>query len=67
MSAGKKYHVPTTISCGKQRQNTELDRQSPKKWDKTDILIEIHQFHKYGVRIDGSGRVTTMNRKFLRK
>lgn len=38
----------------------------PNKWDKTGIIIEVRQFHQYVVRVDGSGRVTLRNRKFLR-
>ena len=39
----------------------------PTKWDKTGIVTEIRQFDQYIVRIDGSGRATLRNRKFLRK
>ena len=39
----------------------------PTKWDKTGIVIEVRQFDQYVVRMDGSGRVTLRNRKFLRK
>ena len=39
----------------------------PKKWDKTGIVVEVRQFDQYVVRVDGSGRVTLRNRKFLRK
>ena len=38
----------------------------PTKWDKTGIIIEVRQFDQYVVRVDGSGRVTLRNRKFLR-
>ena len=37
------------------------------KWDRTGIVIEVRQFHQYLIRIDGSGRQTLRNRKFLRK
>ena len=37
------------------------------KWDKTGIVIEVRQFDQYVVKVDGSGRVTLRNRKFLRK
>ena len=30
----------------------------PNKWDRTGIVIEVHQFHQYLTRIDGSGRQT---------
>ena len=39
----------------------------PMKWDKTGIVIEVRQFDRYVVRVDGSGRITIRNRKFLRK
>ena len=38
-----------------------------KRWDKTGVVIEVRQYHQYVIRMDGSGRVTTRNRKFLRK
>ena len=39
----------------------------PTKWDKTGIVIEVRQFDQYVIHIDGSGTMTTRNRKFLRK
>ena len=39
----------------------------PTKWDKTGMVVEVRQFDQYVVRVDGSGRVTLRNRKFLRK
>ena len=39
----------------------------PNKWDKTGLVIEVRQFDQYLVRMDGSGRVSLRNRKFLRK
>ena len=40
---------------------------NPTKWDRTGIVVEVRQYDQYVVRIDGSGRVTLRNRKFLRK
>ena len=40
---------------------------NPRKWDKTGLVIEVRQHDQYVARIDGSGRVTLRNRKFLRK
>lgn len=40
---------------------------NPRKWDKTGVVIEVKQHNQYVVRVDGSGRVTLRNRKFLRK
>ena len=39
----------------------------PMKWDKTGVVIEVRQFDQYVIRVDGSGRVTLRNRRFLRK
>ena len=39
----------------------------PTKWDKTVIVIKVHQFDRYIVRVDSLGRSTTHDRKFLRK
>ena len=39
----------------------------PTKWDRTGLVIEVRQFDQYVIRVDGSGRVTLRNRKFLRK
>ena len=40
---------------------------NPKKWDKTGMVTEIKQFDQYVIRVDGSRRMTTGNRQFLRK
>jgi len=39
----------------------------PTKWDKTGTVVEVRQFDQYVLRVDGSGRVTLRNRKFLRR
>ncbi|XP_014670775.1 PREDICTED: uncharacterized protein K02A2.6-like [Priapulus caudatus] len=39
----------------------------PNKWDKTGSIVEVRQHDQYAIKIDGSGRVTLRNRKFLRK
>jgi len=39
----------------------------PLKWDKTGHVVEVKQFDQYIVKMDGSGRTTLRNRKFLRK
>jgi hypothetical protein len=40
---------------------------NPKKWDYTGVVVEVRQFDQYVIRVDGSGRVTLRNRRFLRK
>ena len=39
----------------------------PTRWDMTGIVIEVRQFDQYVTRVDGSGRITIRNRKFLRR
>ena len=39
----------------------------PTRWDKTGVVIEVRQFDQYVTRVDGSGRITIRNRKFLRR
>ena len=38
----------------------------PNKWDKSGVVVECKPFNQYVVKIDGSGRLTMRNRKFLR-
>ena len=40
---------------------------SPIKWDRTGIITEVNPHDQYTIKIDGSGRLTTRNRKFLRQ
>ena len=39
----------------------------PLKWDRTGRVIEERQYDQYAIRVDGSGRITIWNRKFLRQ
>ena len=41
--------------------------QHPNKWDRTGTVVEVKQHDQYQVKVDGSGRVTLRNRRFLRK
>ena len=38
----------------------------PLRWDRTGLVVEVRQFDQYGVKIDGTGRITFRNRKHLR-
>ena len=40
---------------------------NPTKLDKTGLVIEVRQFDQYVIKVDGSGRITIRNRKFLRQ
>ena len=39
----------------------------PSRWDITGVIVETRPFDQYVVKIHGSGRLTTRNRKFLRQ
>ena len=41
--------------------------QHPNKWDHTGTVVEVKHHDQYQVKVDGSGRVTLRNRRFLRK
>ena len=58
--------IPPLQVCDRVRIQNQTGPH-PNKWDRTDIVIEVRQFHQYLIRIDGSGRQTLRNRKFLRK
>ena len=40
---------------------------SPRRWDKTGTIMECKDFDQYLVKVDGTGRLTLRNRKFLRR
>ena len=48
-------------------RNPKPERLHPTKFHRSGVIVEVRQFDQYVVRIDGSGRVTLRNRKFLRK
>ena len=39
----------------------------PKKWDKTGRIVQAGDNNQYVVKVEGSGRLTLCNRKYLRK
>ena len=39
---------------------------SKKRWHCTGVVLEVQPHDKYVVKVDGTGRVTTRNRRFLR-
>jgi hypothetical protein len=38
-----------------------------KRWDRSGVVLEVEDYDKYKVRVDGSGRLTQRNRQFLRQ
>ena len=45
-------------------QNQEGVRR--KKWDRSGLVVDVLEHDKYLIKIDGSGRLTKRNRRFLR-
>lgn len=39
---------------------------NPKRWCNTGTIVEVGEFDKYLVKVDGSGRLTVRNRRYLR-
>ena len=39
----------------------------PSKWDITGVVVEAREHDQYVIRVDGSGRMTLRNRKFLKR
>ncbi len=39
----------------------------PLRWERTGVVVEVRPYDQYVVKIDGSGRSTLRNRKFLRR
>ena len=38
----------------------------PRKWDKIGTIVEVLPWDQYVIKVDGSGRITKRNRRFLR-
>jgi len=49
--------------CRIQNQN----RRFPRKWDKTSRVVQINGNDQYVVKVDGTGRLSKRNRKYLRQ
>ena len=39
---------------------------SPTRWDKSGIVVELLDFDRYKIKLDGSGRISIRNRRFLK-
>ena len=39
----------------------------PKRWDRSGTVVETNDFDSYTLKVDGTGRVTRRNRKYLRQ
>ena len=55
------------LNCGDHVMIQNQTGNFPNKWGKSGIIVELKDYHQYVVKVDGSGRLTIRNRKFLRK
>ena len=55
------------LQIGDQVRSQKQTGPHPTKWDKTGVVVEVHQYHQYVIKVDESGRITLRNRKFLRR
>lgn len=55
------------LQVGDSVQIQNQDGKYPRRWTKTGRVVETHGNRQYQVRVDGSGRITLRNRRFLRK
>ena len=59
----KKYkNIPDGTVVSLQNQTG----RDPKKWDKTGIVVGTEDFDKVRIKVDGSNRLTTRNRQFVK-
>ena len=40
---------------------------NPKRWDRSGTIVELHGHDSYTVKVDGTGRLTRRNRRYLRQ
>ena len=65
LAVGTKLLKPLMVHDTVQVQNQVGNY--PSRWDITGVVVEVKEFDQYVVKIHGSGRLTTRNRKFLRQ
>ena len=39
----------------------------PKKWDRSEIIVEVKDIDQYVMKVTGTGRLNLRNRRFLKK
>ena len=49
------------------RERVALQDQRSKRWTRTGSIVEVLPHRQYRVKMDGSGRVTLRNRRFLKE
>ena len=56
----------TPLKLGERVHVQNQNGSRSKKWDKTGIVVQLMGNRQYQVRMDGSGRLSLRNRRFLR-
>ena len=54
------------LNCGDRVFIQNQRGPAPRKWDKIGSVVEVLNFDQYNIKVDGSGRITKRNRRFLR-
>ena len=60
-------HPLPTLNLGDRCYIQNQAGNFPKRWDRSGTVMEINDFDSYTLKVDGTGRVTRRNRKYLRK
>ena len=54
------------LRCGDRVFIQNQGGRHPRKWDKVGTVVEALDFDQYNVKVEGSGRITRRNQRFLR-
>ena len=57
-------HELSTLEVG---NFVAIQNQRTKRWDITGLVVEVLPERQYRISIDGSGRITLRNRRFMKK
>ena len=57
----------TSLEVGDIVQIQDQRGNTPRRWNKSGRIVEKLEFDQYLVKVDGSGRLTRRNRRFLKK
>ena len=64
---GRHAHPLPQLPVGPVVQVQNQRGKDPLRWNRSGIVVESLENQQYTVKMDGSGRVSLRNRKFLRK
>ena len=65
LTRGSKHLQPLIV--GDRVYIQDQTGKTPRKWNKSGLILENQSHDSYLVKVDGSGKVTKRNRQFLRK